>query len=142
MLRSTPFLLFDGSCAEAMTFYQKCLGGDLTLTKLGDTPMKDQHPVEKHNRIIYAQLKSGKIDISAADWMASPKLELQQGNTMSIFIVGEMYEELKEVFDKLAEGADKDQKTFLELHDMPFGIYGQFTGKYGVPWIFKGDKKE
>ena len=48
MLRCIPFLLFDGNCAEAMTFYQKCLGGDLTLAKLGDTPMKDQFPAEKH----------------------------------------------------------------------------------------------
>jgi PhnB protein len=43
----TPFLLFDGNCAEAMTFYHQCLGGELTLTKLGDTPMKAQFPPEK-----------------------------------------------------------------------------------------------
>ena len=36
-----PFLLFDGTCAEAMDFYQGCLGGQLTVTKLGDTPMRD-----------------------------------------------------------------------------------------------------
>jgi len=42
MLRCTPFLLFDGNCAEAMTFYHECLGGELKLTKLGDTPMKAQ----------------------------------------------------------------------------------------------------
>ena len=33
----TPFLLFDGNCAEAMAFYQACLGGELTVTKVGDT---------------------------------------------------------------------------------------------------------
>ena len=54
MLQATPFLLFDGNCAEAMTFYHECLGGELTLTKLGDTPMKEQFPKEKHNRIINA----------------------------------------------------------------------------------------
>lgn len=52
MLRCTPFLLFDGNCAEAMTFYHQCLGGELTLTKLGETAMKDQLPPEKHQRII------------------------------------------------------------------------------------------
>ena len=72
MLSCTPFLLFDGNCAEAMTFYQKCLGGELTLTKLGDTPMKAGFPMEKHNRIINAYLKSGAIEFSATDWMASP----------------------------------------------------------------------
>jgi PhnB protein len=67
MLHCTPFLIFDGNCAEAMAFYHQCLGGELTLTKLGDSPMKDQLPPEKHNRIINAHLKSGDIDISAAD---------------------------------------------------------------------------
>ena len=47
MLRTTPFLLFDGNCAEAMRFYHACLGGELTLTKLGDTSMKDMFPPEK-----------------------------------------------------------------------------------------------
>ena len=47
MLHCTPFLLFDGNCAEAMTFYHTCLGGELTLTKLGDTPMKDFATVQK-----------------------------------------------------------------------------------------------
>ena len=142
MLHCTPFLLFDGNCAEAMTFYQTCLGGDLKLTKLGDTPMKDQFPAEKHGRIINAQLKSGAIDISATDWMASPSLEPKQGNTFSIYLVGETYDELKAAFDKLAVGADKDKRTFIEIKDMPFGSYGQFTDKYGVGWILKGGKKE
>ena len=140
MLRSTPFLLFDGNCAEAMTFYHQCLGGDLTLTKLGDSPMQDQLPKEKYNRIINAHLVSGNIDISATDWMASPALEPVQGNTFAIFIVGETYNELKAIFDKLAQGAMKE--WFQELHDMPIGIYGQFFDKYGIQWIFRGDKQE
>src|SRR4051794_25723827 len=52
MLRCTPFLLFDGNCAEAMAFYHSCLGGELVQTKLGDTPMRAQFPPEKHDRII------------------------------------------------------------------------------------------
>ena len=142
MLHCTPFLLFDGNCAEAMTFYQTCLGGELTLTKLGDTPMKGQFPAEKHGRIINAQLKSGAIDISATDWMASPTLEPKHGNTFSIYLVGGSYDELKTAFDKLADGADKDTRTFIELKNMPFGTYGQFTDKFGVSWILKGDKKD
>lgn len=140
MLQTTPFLLFDGNCAEAMTFYHQCLGGELTLTKLGDTPMKAQFPPEKHNRMINAHLKSGAIEISAADWMASPALEPKQGNTYAIFVLGGTYDELKAVFDKLAGGAEKAR--FQALHDMPFGTYGQFYDKYGVQWIFKGERKE
>ena len=140
MLRATPFLLFDGNCAEAMTFYHQCLGGDVTLTKLGDTPMKDQFPLEKHGRIINAYIKSGDIEISATDWMASPQLEPIQGNTTAIFIIAQTYDELKGVFDKLA--VDARNESFQDLHEMPFGSYGQLYDKYGVQWIFKGEKKE
>lgn len=142
MLHTTPFLLFDGNCAEAMDFYQHCLGGELNLTRVGDTPMKGQFPVEKHGRIIYAHLKNDTIDLSATDWMASPVLEPIQGNTFSIYLTGETYEELKLVFDKLAVGADQDKRTFMKLDNFPFGIYGQFTDKYQVSWIFKGDKQK
>ncbi len=140
MLRCTPFLLFDGNCAEAMTFYHKCLGGELTLTKLGDTPMKDQFPPAKHNRLINAHLSSGAIDISATDWMASPEHEPVPGNMTALFVLGDAFEELKAVFDRLADGAEKER--FQELHDLPFGTYGQFVDKFGVAWIFKGDKRE
>ena len=43
------------------------------------------------------------------------------------------------MFDKLAEGAKKE--WFQDLHEMPFGTYGQFFDRYGVQWIFKGDSK-
>lgn len=122
-----------------MTFYHECIGGELSLTKLGDTPMKDNFPPAKHNRIINAHLKNGAVDISATDWMASPDFEPVLGNTFAIFVNGEKYDELKAVFDKLAEGARKE--WFLELHDMPFGTYGQFFDKYGVQWIFVARKK-
>ena len=102
--------------------------------------MKAQFTKDKHNRLINAHLVSGNIDISATDWMASPAFDPIQGNTYAIFVIGGAYEELKIVFDKLAQGAEKER--FQDLHDMPFGIYGQLYDKYGVQWIFKGDKQE
>src|SRR5579871_1196420 len=138
MLRATPFLLFDGNCAEAMAFYHKCLGGELTLTKLGDTPMKAQFPEDKHGRIINALLKSGDIEISATDWMASPDFDPVQGNTFAIYVTGDSYDELSPIFDKLKDG--ENNKRLQELHEVPFGIFGQFYDKYGVQWIFRGTK--
>lgn len=136
MLRCTPFLLFDGNCAEAMSFYNACLGGKLVLTKLGDTPMKEMFPSEKHGRIINAHLKSGAVEISASDWMASPAFEPRLGNMSALFVTG-TDDEVKAVFDTLAVGAERER--FQELHAMPFGTYGQFYDRYGVQWIFRGD---
>ena len=137
MLRCTPFLLFDGNCAEAMSFYHECLGGRLVLTKLGDTTMKAQFPPEKHGRIINAQLKNGALEISASSWMASPAFEPLLGNMSALYVMGTAFDELRPVFDKVSVGADRER--FQELHAMPFGIYGQFYDKYGVQWIFRAD---
>jgi PhnB protein len=137
MLRVIPFLLFDGNCAEAMTFYHECLGGTLVLTPLGDTPMKAQFPADKHSRIINARLQSGAVEISATDWMASPAFHPKLGNMSAIFVVATDYAELRSVFDKLAR--DAEQERFQDLRQMPFGTYGQFYDRYGVQWIFRTD---
>lgn len=50
MIGLTPFLLFDGNCAEAMEFYQSCFGGDLALTRLADTPMHAHFPQSNTTR--------------------------------------------------------------------------------------------
>ena len=136
MLRALPFLLFDGNCAEAMTFYHECLGGTLTLTRLGDTPMKAQFPPEKHGRIINAQLTSGAVEITATDWMAAPALEPRLGNMSAIYVVATDAAELRPVFDKLARGAE--QTRFQALHEMPFGTFGQFYDRFGMQWICRG----
>ena len=133
-----PFLLFDGNCAEAMEFYRECLGGEVTLIRLGDTPMKDQMPVEQHHKITYAHLKSGKIEFSATDWM-HPTRAPKQGNMAAMYVSGATFAELKAIFDKLAVGAGRE--FLVDLRDMPFGAYGRLTDRYGVEWFFRGDKQ-
>ena len=138
MLRCTPFLLFDGNCAEALKFYHESLGGELSLTRTGDTPMKQQFPPSMHDKIIHAHLKAGAVEISATDWHDTKQMPLQ-GNTLGIFIIGGSYEELKPVFDKLSEGAQKE--NFTALQTMPFGTYGHFYDRFGVSWFFRGEQK-
>ena len=117
-----------------MTFYHDCIGGELTVTKLGDTPMKDQFPVEKHGRVINAHLKNGDFEFSASDWMASPEFDPVQGNTTAIFVESLTSDDVRTVFSSLAVGCDT--LRFQDLHEMPIGMYGQFYDRFGVQWIF------
>lgn len=139
MMNLTPFLLFDGNCAEAMTFYQTCLGGELSLTKISDTPMKAQVPKEHQHKVAIAHLKTGDIEFTATDWM-HPTRTPRVGNTVCMYVSGGTYDELRRVFDKLAEGADTG--LLDDLRDMPFGSYGHLADKYGIHWFFRGDKKQ
>jgi PhnB protein len=136
MTTLTPFLLLDGNCAEAMTFYHSCLGGELIVTKVGDTPMKYQMPPAQHDKVVYANLKRGDIEFSATDWL-HPTRTPKQGNTVAVYVNGRTYNELREIFDKLAAGADKE--LLDELREMPFGTYGHLADKFGVHWFFRGE---
>lgn len=139
MIHLTPFLIFDGNCAEAMTFYQSCFGGDLTITKVGDTPMKASMPPSQHPKVAHARLKSDMAEFSATDWL-HPTRKPKQGNTVAMYISGGQYNELRAIFDKLAAGADEE--LLDDLRDMPFGSYGHLADRFGVHWFFQGEKKQ
>jgi len=137
VLNLTPFLLFDGNCAEAMDFYQSCLGGELTLITVGDTPMKDDTAPEHHHKVAYAHLKAGDVEFSATDWMHATRAP-RQGNTVAMYVTGGTSSDVREAFDRLSVGADRD--LLDELQDMPFGVYGHFADRFGVDWFFRGEK--
>jgi PhnB protein len=135
MLSLTPFLLFDGNCAEAMAFYQQCLGGELTVTTVSETPMKEQMPAAQHHKVAYAQLAGGDVSFSTTDWL-HPTRARRPGNTVAMYINGESHE-LRQIFDQLAVGANQD--LLDELQPVPFGTYGHLADKYGINWFFRGE---
>ncbi|MHB1209991.1 MAG: VOC family protein [Acidimicrobiales bacterium] len=136
MVNLTPFLLFDGECGDAMAFYQTCLGGELAVTMVKDTPMKDQFALEHHNKVINAHLKSGLIEFTATDWL-HPTRTPKTGNTVCMHLTGGTKGELSVLFERLSVGADPELVDLLR--DMPFGSYGHLVDRYGIHWFFQGD---
>ena len=136
MVDVTPFLLFDGNCAEAMEFYKSCFGGDLSITRVADVNWPQARPPALQNKVAYAHLKSGGIEFSATDWQHQTR-KPQQGNTVAIYVTGGAYGELREIFDKLSVGGDRD--LLDDLQEQPFGVYGHCADKYGVHWFFRGE---
>lgn len=131
MTTLSTYLLLDGSCSAAMEFYRSCLGGELSMSLVGDTPMKAMFPPEMHNRVINAHLKSESMSLSASDWML-PSEQPIQGNTVCLYISGGSAEETRLLFDRLSAGA----KEAEPLVEQPFGLYGAITDKFGVRWMF------
>jgi PhnB protein len=132
----TPFLLFEGDCADAMEFYRSCVGGELRITRLRDTPMKDGLPGALHDKVVHAVLQSDGIVLTGTDWLHQTRVP-KRGNMVGIYLTDGTYPELRKVFDELAVGADPD--LLDDLRDMPFGVYGHLVDKYGVQWFFRGD---
>ena len=135
-MQLTTYLLFDGDCRSAMEFYHSILGGELTLTTVGESPMKDAFPVPLHSKVVNARLKSGLADISASDWLR-PTGKLVKGNNISIYISGGTPGDTTMLFQKLSERAEVTDA----LTEQPFGLYGALKDRFGVGWRFHSEKQ-
>ena len=63
-MKQSVYLLFDGEAREAVTFYQECLGGDLNLTSIGESPMNMHFPEHFQEKILNGRLQNEWLDIS------------------------------------------------------------------------------
>jgi PhnB protein len=136
MTTLTPYLLFNGSCHEAMEFYKTCFGGELTATKVKDSPAKDHMPAAQQEKILNARLKSGNLEISASDWLRPDRTPVR-GNTVCLYLSGGTFEELKALFERLSESGEVTDP----LKEQFFGTYGALNDKFGVRWMFQTNKK-
>ena len=122
MLNLTPFQFSDGNRAEAVTFYAACFGVELVMMKVRDTPMKDQVPLEHHDKIINAHLGSGPIEFTATDWLHQARSP-RSGTTVGMCLNGGTLTELPALFHNLSIGADPELidelsvKCLLEVRD-------------------------
>jgi PhnB protein len=135
MAKLNPYLNFDNNCREAMNFYKDCLGGELFLQTVGESPaMAAQMPPHLKDHILHSTLTSGDIIIMASDLSREKRVE---GNTIHLCVNCTSENELNSFFSKLSAGG----KITEPLADMPWGAkYGALTDKYGKQWIFNFPK--
>ena len=129
-MKLTPYLLFDGSCKQAMQFYHSVLGGELDIIAVKDSPAKDHLPASLQDRILNASLTTGDLSLSASDWLR-PDQTPQHGNLVCLYLSGNATD-LKRLFDRLSEGAEVTDP--LKQHYG--GQYGALNDKFGVRWMF------
>ncbi len=115
-----------------MNFYKDCLGGELTLTTVGESPMAAQMP-EMKDMVMHSVLSKDGFAVMASDMMGAEGPI--NGNTISLAVIGASAEELKSIFSKLSDGG----KVTHELKEEWFGTYGDLTDKFGVDWMFQAD---
>src|SRR6267154_5835293 len=102
MKQINAYLIFNGNCREAMTFYQKCLGGDLQVTTFADMP--GNIPPEAKDQIAHARIvKGGSPILMASDNMGGPRVE--HGENFFVAIACDSAQETEKLFAALSEKA-------------------------------------
>jgi PhnB protein len=127
----TPYLLFDGNCRQAMEFYRSCLGGELILTVVKDTPVKEQMPASQYDKVLNARLRGSNVDVSASDWLRPDRTRVH-GNTSCLYLSGGTFQELESLFERLSEGGAVTDPLSQQF----FGTYGALNDQFGVRWMF------
>ena len=123
-----PYLTFNGNCREAMTFYKECLGGELTLMVVGESPVADQMPPQFKDQILHSSLKTKDMEFMGSDMQPEKLLE---GNAVHLCLTCNTEEETRSLYDKLAEGG----KARQPVHEMFFCLIGALTDKFGKQWM-------
>nr|WP_295872961.1 VOC family protein [uncultured Chitinophaga sp.] len=126
MSQINVYLNFDGKCAEAMEFYQSCLGGDLSLQTVKNSPMAGDWPAHKQDHVLHASLTKGPLLLLASDMGENPA-----GNNICISLTCDSAEELIGAFEKLSAGGERTRP----VHDFFAGKIGALKDKYGFPWM-------
>ncbi len=129
MAQISPYLHFEGNCRQAMTFYKECLGGELTLMTMGESPMAAQVPPADKDKVMHSQLTSGSIQILASD-MSGPE-GLKKGSQVSLTLECTSNKEADTLYSKLSAGG----KVVHPMKDEFFGYYGDLTDKFGITWM-------
>jgi PhnB protein len=136
MPQLNPYLHFNGNCREAMTFYKECLGGELTLQTVGETPAADKMPAEARKNIMHARLAKGDLVLMASDMSTTP---LHKGNSVSLALNCTSEEEIRTLFAALSAGG----KVLHPIAEQFWGaIFGSLTDKYGFDWLLNYEKNQ
>jgi PhnB protein len=137
MTQINSYLTFNGNCREAMTFYQECLGGELFLQTIGESPIAEQIPPQMKESILHATLTKGALIIMASDMVSEQGLI--KGNNVSLMLNCSSEEEIRAFYQKLLEGGEARhplENTFWGA------LFGGFIDKFGILWLLNFDKTQ
>lgn len=129
-MQINPYLTFNGDCEAAFRFYERVLGGKLTMMLTHrDAPSAEHVAADWHDKIMHARLELGDRVLMGSDHPP------EHFHTMSGFCVQ------LEIAD-----AAQAERIFQELSingkvTMPFAPtfwayrFGMLTDQFGTPWM-------
>jgi len=133
MARIHVYIRFAGNCREAMTFYKECLGGELFLLTVGDSPLADQMPAEARESILHSTLANGALVLKASDMAWG---HMSKGPSLSLMLECGSEEEINRFFSALSAGGEVSDSLSVKFWGSTFG--GE-TDKYGNNWMLTYD---
>jgi PhnB protein len=128
-----PYLDFEGRCEEALDFYRKAIGAEVTLLmrfKDGPEPcVPGNAPAGIENKIMHATVRIGNSTLMASDCHASGQPSFK-GFSLSLTVPNEAAAE--RAFAALGDGGQVKQPLIKTFFSPKFGVVAD---RFGVSWM-------
>jgi PhnB protein len=123
-----PYLNFDGTAREALTFYAEVFGGEPTFSTFGEFGEADAPHADK---IMHGQLETpAGYTLMAAD--VPPGMEYQPPGGTTTSLSGDDAEELRRYWEQLSAGGS----VAVPLEKQMWGDeFGMCVDRFGQPWL-------
>jgi PhnB protein len=128
-----PYLFFDGRCEEAIEFYRKAVGAEVTMQmRYKESPEPHQPgmiPPGAENKIMHANLRIGDTQVMASDGHCLGKPNFQ-GFALTLSVANEA--EADRSFAALSDGGQVRMPLAKTFYSPRFGMVAD---RFGVLWM-------
>jgi PhnB protein len=128
-----PYLFFDGRCEEAIEFYRKALGAEVTmLMRFKESPEPPQPgmvPPGAEDKVMHASFRIGDTIVMASDGECQGRPSFRG---FSLTLTAPNGAEAERLFAALGNGG----QVQLPLHKTFFSSrFGMLADRFGVSWM-------
>lgn len=126
----SAYLFFDGRCDEALAFYKKAVGANVTmLMRFGEAP--DQTGIEEQSKakVMHAAVRIGETVVFVSDGMNKGQPNF---DGFALSITTRTDGEAGTLFKALSEGGQVSQPLIDTFFASAFGM---LRDKFGVNWM-------
>jgi len=129
------YLNYGGNCEEAFRFYEKNLGGKITMMmRYDEQPEPKNVPPGSEKWILYANMAIGETELMGSD---VPPERFQPMRSVYLSLGVDSSEEAERIFALLAEGG----QIFMPMGEAFFAFrFGMLRDRFGMSWMILHQK--
>jgi PhnB protein len=130
-MKLSPYISFNGNCADAVAFYEKAFGVKAEIMRYKDAPPDSGYetPEGTGDFVMHAQFEYEGGIVMLCD--VPPEHPVKAGGNIAIMAEFGCADAVKSIFDALKEGGEvcmEPQETFWSK------CFGSLTDKFGINW--------
>ena len=127
-MKMNTYVNFAGTCAEAFRFYEKHLGGKISMMMThGQAPDQSQIRPEWKDAVLHARITLGGEELMGAD---IPNAQPMRSAYLSLGVDTDT--EAERMFAALADGGE----VFMPMQETFFATrFGQLRDRFGINWM-------